>query len=195
MWDERYQNGALPYGTEPSHYLREHLHRIRPSGSVLVPGDGGGRNGVWLARQGLAVEIWDYSAEGLKAAQSWADASGVAVATRQTDLTVTAWPSAAYDAVVCVYVHLPGAHRARVHRAMLAALKPGGVLIVEGFHLDQMAYASGGPRDPDMLVTEEIFRHEVEGFQIVDLRRDEVMLDESPLHRGPAVLLRAVVQA
>ena len=195
MWDERFQHGAQPYGTEPSHYVREHLHRIRPAGAVLVPGDGGGRNGVWLARQGFAVEIWDFSVEGLKAAHLWAEASGVAVVTRPADLTSVVWPATLFDAVVSVYVHLPGAHRARVHRAMLGALKPGGVLIVEGFHVDQLAYSSGGPRDPDMLFTEEGFRREVEGFSLVDLRREEVMLDESPLHRGPAVLRRAVVQA
>lgn len=194
LWDERFRGGARPYGTEPSHYLREKLHLIRPGGRVLVPGDGGGRNGVWLATQGFAVEVWDFSEEGLSAARAWAEESGVSVATRRVDLTRVKWPVAAYDAIVSVYVHLPAAHRALVHRSMLGALKPGGVLILEGFHVDQLAFSSGGPRDPAMLFTEDDFRRELGAEQIVEIRREEVRLDESPLHRGPAVLLRALIR-
>ena len=102
-----------------------------------------------------------------------------------------AWPRGDYDAVVSVYLHLQAGDRARIHRAMLGALKPGGYLIVEAFHRDQMAFSSGGPRDPSMLFSEKEIELDLAGSEGVEIRRDVVTLDESALHRGPAVLLRA----
>ena len=191
MWNERFQGGARPYGVVPSLYLQGKVHLIRPGGRVLVPGDGGGRNGVWLARQGFTVDILDYSTEGLAAARQWADECGVTVGLTQADVTAWPWPQGEYDAVVSVYLHLQAGDRARIHRAMLGALKPGGYLIVEAFHRDQMAYRSGGPRDPAMLFTEEDIRSDLADATDREVRREVVILDESELHRGPAVLLRA----
>ena len=191
MWDERFRDGARPYGTEPSHHLRENVSRIRPGGRVLAPGDGGGRNGVWLARQGFEVEIWDYSPEGLTGARRWADESGVAVKTHLVDVIHHEWPVTTYDAVISVYLHLPPSDRSRVHQAMIRSLKPGGLLLIEGFHVDQMAFSSGGPRDPALLFTEDAVREDLATLDNLQVRRDQVLLNESLLHAGPAVLLRA----
>ncbi len=192
MWNERFQGGARPYGVVPSLYLQEKLHLFHPGGRVLVPGDGGGRNGVWLARQGFTVDILDYSAEGLAAARQWADECGVMVGLAQADVTAWAWPQGEYDAVVSIYLHLHAGERARIRRAMLRALKPGGYLIVEAFHRDQMAYQSGGPREPVLLFTEEDIRSDLADAAEVEVRRELVILGESDLHRGPAALLRAM---
>ena len=192
MWNERFQGGARPYGVVPSLYLQEKLHLLQPGGRVLVPGDGGGRNGVWLARQGFTVEILDYSTEGLVAARQWADECGVMVGLAQADVTAWAWPQGEYDAVVSVYLHLHADDRARVHQAMLGALKPGGYLIVEAFHRDQMVNSSGGPRDPAQLFSEVDIQSDLATAKEIEVRRESIILNESDLHRGPAVLLRAM---
>lgn len=192
MWNERFQGGARPYGVVPSLYLQEKVHLLRPGGRVLVPGDGGGRNGVWLARRGFQVEILDYSSEGLGAARQWAAECGVSVGLTQADVTAWAWPQGEFDAVVSVYLHLQADVRARIHRAMLGALKTGGYLIVEAFHRDQMAFSSGGPRDPSMLFTEETIRSDLAAASECEVRREAIVLDESPLHQGAAVILRAM---
>ncbi|MGQ9723836.1 MAG: hypothetical protein ACUVVU_00460 [Tepidimonas sp.] len=72
-WDERFAGTEYKYGTEPNVFLREQAVRFAASCAVLVPGDGEGRNGVWLARQGHAVTSADYSAQGLRKAQALAD--------------------------------------------------------------------------------------------------------------------------
>lgn len=195
LWNERFRNGARPYGTEPSHFLKEKLDLIRQGGDVLLPGDGGGRNGVWMARHGFHAHILDYSREGILAAKKWAEESGCEVHLEQADVTTWRWPVARFDAVVAVYLHLAESVRTQVHQAMLNALKPDGLLLIEAFHVDQIAFQSGGPRDPTMLLTAEKIRADLKNAQILELRRDEVTLDESDLHRGPAVLMRLAARA
>lgn len=194
MWDERFRPGEAAYGTEPSHFLREQAHLLRAGQRALVPADGGGRNGVWLARQGLEVWSVDFSAEGLARARELAAERGVTLHTEQADLLAWEWPCARFDVVAPIYFHLPALERPRVHAAMLAALRPGGHVILESFHVDQMGYSSGGPRDPDMLLTEERLRADFAGAEILVLRKDLVQLDESRLHRGPGVLMRMLAR-
>jgi len=60
---------------------------------------------------------------------------------------------ATWDAVVMVFLHLPPALRAKVHRALWRSLKPGGWFILEAFHPKQLGRSSGGPKQLDMLCT------------------------------------------
>jgi SAM-dependent methyltransferase len=194
QWDERFAPGAEAYGREPSRYLEEKRHLLRPGQLALVPADGGGRNGVWLARQGLRVRSVDFSPAGLARAREFASSSGVPLETELADLLAWTWPRDTYDLVAAIYFHLPSAHRPRIHRAMLDALRPGGHVLIEAFHVDQLAYASGGPRDADLLMTEERLRSDFEAGDILECRQDRVVLDESRLHRGPAALMRLLVR-
>lgn len=194
MWDERFRDEGHAYGTAPSRYLLEHQSRFLRGQRALVPADGGGRNGVWLAEQGLDVTSVDFSAEGLARGRELAAARGVRVHFIHADLLEWDWPATAYDWIVAVYFHLPPEPRTRVHAAMLRALKPGGHLLLEGFHTGQLAYASGGPRDEAMLFNEERLRADFAGADLLDLRTERVTLDESRLHRGPAMLVRMLAR-
>lgn len=194
MWDERFRTEEEAYGSSPSLFLREQAHLFRPGQRALVPADGGGRNGVWLARQGLDVLSVDFSAEGLARAHQLAARSGVGIRAELADLVSWEWPRGTFDLVAAIYFHLPSSVRPRIHAAMLDALKPGGHVVIEAFHVDQLAYASGGPRDPDLLLTEERLRAEFAAAEILVLRRDVVELDESRLHRGPGVLMRMLAR-
>lgn len=191
-WDERFRCGAMPYGTEPSLFLKEQGHRLRRGQVALVPGDGGGRNGVWLAEQGLDVTCLDFSPEGLAAAREHARRRGVSVREVLADVAGWQWPIYAYNCIAMVYLHMDPAYRRAVHRAALRALKPGGFLLIEGFHVDQMAFSSGGPRDPALLFTEDILREDLAASEWIEIRTERVILDESDLHRGPGVLVRLI---
>lgn len=194
MWDERFRDEGHAYGTEPSLYLKEHLPLLRRGQRALVPADGGGRNGVWLAEQGLDVTSVDFSIEGLARGRELATRRGVRVQFVHADLLAWDWPEAAYDWVVSVYFHIPADARPRIHAAMLRALKPGGHLLIEAFHRDQMAYQSGGPRDVSMLLDEAELRADCASAEFCELRKELVHLDESRLHRGPGVLVRMLAR-
>jgi 2-polyprenyl-3-methyl-5-hydroxy-6-metoxy-1,4-benzoquinol methylase len=190
MWDERFRLEGHAYGVKPSMYLVEKENIIRRGQRALAAADGGGRNAVWLAERGLEVTVVDLSAEGIARALELAHSRGVRLQVYCADLLQWNAGSAVFDLVVAVYFHLPPAHRRDVHARLYESLKPGGHLLVEGFHKKQIAHSSGGPCEPDMLYDESILVGDFPGAEIIEARTDEVVLSEGRLHRGPAVLIR-----
>ena len=194
MWDERFSQTEPVYGQEPNSYLRHQVARLKPGASILVPGDGYGRNGIWLARQGFRVHTVDLSAVGVERAQKAARDAGVSMTIEQADLSLWRWPLAEFDVAACVFLHLAPALRAPVHRNVLAALKPGGLLILEAFTPAQLKHTSGGPKQVELLYTAGILRYDFQGAEVLELHESEIQLDEGRLHRGCAAVVRAVVR-
>ncbi|OGI38953.1 MAG: SAM-dependent methyltransferase, partial [Candidatus Muproteobacteria bacterium RBG_16_62_13] len=177
FWDSRYGEPGYAYGTEPNAFLRDQSGRLAPGSRVLVVGDGEGRNGVWLATRGHEVLSVDASAVGLAKARRLAAERGVVLQTEEAELSTWRWPVAAFDAVVSIYLHFRPDIRARMHAAMLAALKPAGLLILEAFTPDQLKYSSGGPRDREMLYTSDLLRQDMSAGEILQLEERVTELD------------------
>ncbi|HRX35717.1 MAG TPA: SAM-dependent methyltransferase, partial [Aestuariivirga sp.] len=55
FWNERYASGDYLFGTEPNAFLKAEALRLVSGWKVLCVADGEGRNGVFLAEQGLEV--------------------------------------------------------------------------------------------------------------------------------------------
>src|ERR1700744_5301998 len=123
MWDQRFAGDSWAYGDQVNAFLKSQRARLQPGMRALVPGDGEGRNGVWLAEQGLVVDTIDLSANGVAKALRLAEARGVALNARQADALAWEWPRDAYDLIALIYVHLPSAHRRVLHAKAAAALK------------------------------------------------------------------------
>lgn len=189
-WDERFTGESFLFGTEPNRWLAAQAPRIAPGGRVLSLGEGEGRNAVWLAAQGFRVEAVDGSAVGLEKARQLAASRGVSIGTSVMDLAAFRPGPEPFDAVVLVFLHLPPGLREAVHRAAEGSLRPGGVVIVEGFTPAQLAFTSGGPKQPDMLYTAELLRGDLPGISWDVLEESRVELDEGPGHQGPAAVVR-----
>jgi len=192
MWDERFSQEAPVYGEEPNHFLREQAFRLRPAMKVLVPADGYGRNGIWLARQGLRVHTVDLSLVGVERASKWAASSGLQMTIEQADLTKWSWPVNAYDAVASLYLHLPPDVRPQVHANILRATKPGGLVLLEAFAPAQLQHSSGGPKQVELLYTAAMLREDFSAAEPLLLLEQEVVLNEGHMHSGPAAVVRAV---
>lgn len=194
FWDERYAEPGYAYGTEPNAFLVSQRHLLEPGKRALAVADGEGRNGVWLAEQGLEVLSVDQSAVGLAKARALAAARGVSLRTEQADLTHWDWPQAAFDLVVAIFIHFSPAQRTRMHRAMFAALRPGGLLILEAFTPEQLEYRSGGPPVREMLYTAEMLRADFAQAAILSLEETITELQEGPYHRGTAAVVRLIAR-
>jgi SAM-dependent methyltransferase len=190
-WNTRYESEEYVYGTEPNAFLQTQAHRI-PSGAVLCVADGEGRNGVWLARQGYAVTSIDYSPVGLEKARKLAARYGVAVELIEADLLAYDFGQERYTGIVSIYSHFAREDMLPLHRKYAQALKPGGVLILEAFSKQQLQYASGGPKDIRLLYSVEDVRTSFSELEELYLKEEIVTLDEGPLHRGQAAVVRGV---
>lgn len=188
-WDDRYAATPNLFGDAPSPLLLEFRHLLSPGTRSLAVGDGEGRNGVWLAQQGLEVLSIDLSAVALGRARARAAARGVSLRTLCMDALEWDWPQAAFDLVTLVFVHLPAVQKTRLHQAIIRTLMPGGLCLLECFHRDQVACASGGPADPDLLYTLDMIAQDFSGFEIMKLARVEtdVVLGGEPQGKGVAV--------
>lgn len=192
-WDQRFSGPGYKYGTEPNRFLAEQERRLPPGSRVLLPGDGEGRNGVWLATRGHQVLAVDSSQVELDKALTLASRRGVTITTLHADLSAWTPPPATCAAVALVYVHLPSTFRADAYRRLAHAMAPGGWLILESFHPRQLDYQSGGPRDADMLTDLATVRADFAGLlDEVEGWEGEIALDEGDGHRGPAFVTRYV---
>ena len=133
MWDERFGQAELVYGEQPNAYLRAQSARLTPGCKILVPGDGYGRNGIWLAREGFQVSTVDLSPVGVARARKSAQEAGLTMSIEQADLASWTWPVDEFDAVASIFLHLPREVRPQIHAQMFGAVKPGGMLIIEAF--------------------------------------------------------------
>lgn len=194
FWNTRYAESGYAYGTEPNAFLVSCSHYLKPGLQALAVADGEGRNGVWLAQQGLAVLSVDASEVGLRKTRELAADRGATLRTEQADLTTWPWPESAFDVVAAIYVHFPPEVRARMHRAMFNALRPGGVLILEAFTPEQLKYKSGGPPVAEMLYTAALLRIDFAGAEFLVLDECVTDLAEGKYHRGPAAVVRLVLR-
>lgn len=190
FWNAMYDRDDYRYGTDPNAWLVECAPRLKPCGRVLVPGDGEGRNGVWLAEQGFDVVTIDASDRGPEKARRLAEARGVSPDIRRGLFPADLDGAGLFDAVVLCYIHAPGEARARLHRACLDHLAPGGALVLEGFTPDQIGRTSGGPQTVDRLLTPALLREDFGALDVEVLREEEVRLTEGEGHSGLGAVVR-----
>ncbi len=194
FWDSRFAEKGFAYGTEPNAFLVSQKHLLKPRAKALAVADDEGRNGVWLAQQGLDVLSVDQSAVGLAKTRELAAQRGVSIRTEQTDLTTWKWPENEFDVVAAIFIHFPSAVRAPMHARMYAALKPGGVLILEAFTPKQLEYKTGGPQDLDRLYTADMLRNDFGMGERLLLEEAITGLNEGPYHHGQSAVVRLVLR-
>lgn len=196
VWDQRYAGAeGFLFGREPNQFLAREAGRLKPGQRVLCLADGEGRNGTFLAGRGLAVLSVDLSPVALAKARALAAERAVTMEFEEANLATWDWPIAAYDAVVAVFIQFAGPKlRARIFAAIEAALKPGGLLLMEGYRPEQLAYGTGGPPHAENMYSEALLREAFAGMEILLLRSYDAEIAEGPAHKGMSALIDLVAR-
>lgn len=193
FWNDRFSGDTYIYGVEPNRFVEEAAETwLSANQEVLALGAGEGRNAVYLGREGHMVTAVDYSTEGLRKTRHLAKEWGVQLSTIHAD--VRDWtPERTWDAVIVTFLHFHAPERVRLYRLIQRLLRSNGVLVAEWFRPEQRTegYSSGGPPDPNMMVTPGELREHFPAEGIEYLQEVEATLDEG-MHQGPAATVRFV---
>jgi 2-polyprenyl-3-methyl-5-hydroxy-6-metoxy-1,4-benzoquinol methylase len=179
------------YGKEPNDFFASEIANITP-GKLLLPGEGEGRNAVFAARQGWKVDAFDQSRVASEKALQYSRESGVRINYQVSGIEAFHFLPNYYNAAGLIYLHASPAERRELHHLVIKSLKPGGTIILEGFHTSQLGNNSGGPPVLEMLFDEEILHNDFKDLNTVKLEVKSIKLDEGSLHQGDARVIQYI---
>ncbi|MEO0315726.1 MAG: hypothetical protein RI928_2182 [Pseudomonadota bacterium] len=189
-WDARFSTEDYIFGTAPNVWLTQHRDLLVPGSRVLAVADGEGRNSVWLAQQGMQVDAFDISPVGVGKAKQLAQQANVQVNYQVCGVDNFEWKAGEYDAVVAIFIQFADPElRRRLFEHMTDSLKPGGLLLLQGYTPKQLDYKTGGPPLVEHLYTEALLRDAFQSMDIVELSSYEAVLREGTQHSGQSALI------
>ncbi|PJJ54753.1 class I SAM-dependent methyltransferase [Hymenobacter chitinivorans] len=137
-WERQRWNFLLTDSTARARILNEAPNTLlveavkgHKAGTALDVGMGEGRNALYLAQQGWQVTGVDIADQALAYAQKKAQVLHVKLTTVQQDADQYDWGQNKWDLIVLSY-----AGGREYAQKVLQALKPGGMVVLEGFHKD-----------------------------------------------------------
>jgi SAM-dependent methyltransferase len=189
-WQARYATPDYIFGSEPNEFLARCRPLLPRSGKVLAVADGEGRNGVWLAKQGLDVTSIDFSPIAQEKARALAKDNRVAVTFIEADVHAWAYPAETFDVVAEIFTQFSTpAERAPKWAGMRRALKRGGLLIVQGYTPKQLEYGTGGPKQVEHLYTRAMLERAFGDLDDVQILEEERELHEGAAHSGMSAVI------
>ncbi|HMK71518.1 MAG TPA: class I SAM-dependent methyltransferase [Xanthobacteraceae bacterium] len=188
-WETRFGASGYLFGKEPNAFLKRQAYRLRAGQTALTVADGEGRNGVWLAEQGLDVLAIDFSPTALAKARVLAAERSVELRTELADVTRWRWPAAAFDVVVAIFIAVSPRERPAFFANMKRALNPGGLLLMQSYRPEQLQYKTGGPPDADRMCTRAILEAAFGDLAELDIREHDSVLNEGTAHVGMSALI------
>lgn len=194
MWNTRFGQKEYAYGTQPNEYLKTKLQGLEP-GTILFGAEGEGRNAVYAAQLGWQVSAFDISEEGRKKALKLAERNQVNIDYKIGELSELGFAPEQFDAIALIYAHFPPNIRSGLHKLLNSYLKPGGIIIFEAFSKDHLEYKQanpkvGGPNNVDYLFSLEELQTDFANFEILELKKTTVQLNEGDGHVGIGSVIR-----
>jgi len=71
-------------------------------------------------------------------------------------------------------------------------LKPGGLLLIEGYSPKQLEYKTGGPSQPERLYTRRMLETAFSNFSSLEIKEYDAAIDEGSGHGGMSALIDLV---
>ena len=181
-WNDRHRGREA--GGEPEPFVKEMLPRLAHAGLAIDVAAGRGRHSVILADHGLCVVAIDYSQEAIAALAKLVEHPHGAIWPALADLDTFPIKSESADLIVNVNYLDRG-----LFPKFIQALKPGGMLLVDTFLIDQAAL--GHPRNPRFLLEHYELLALLEGLQTLCYREGlTVYPDQTKAWRASALARR-----
>jgi len=179
---EKYWAGH-PFPKEASSFLKENVSFLK-KGKILNLGAMGGSQALFLASQGFEVDAMDLCETGVAHAQELIKTKSAFFAIKSVDLDFFLVPVRKYDSTAIVDFYASP----RLFHEVIRGLVPGGVLLVEGWLIDQMREKEG-PQAP----LDEYYRHNELLTNLKDMRI--LFYDErkNPWHKVRCLAVKPVI--
>jgi SAM-dependent methyltransferase len=177
-WEDAYARGVVARAG-PAPFLADHCGLL-PPGRTLDLAAGSGRNALFLAERGHRVLAADVARAGLRQLRGRTPAVDVV----QVDLDHPCFRIASFDNVVCINFL-----DRKLLPSMLRWLRPGGVLLVDTFLVDQREV--GHPRDPNFLLDHNELLDRLREARVVRYREGAVVEESGTSYRAGIVVIRA----
>ena len=189
-WQGRYSIPDYLFGKTPNYFLASRKALLPKFGRALAVADGESRNGVWLAEQGLDVTAVDFSEAAQAKAAALAKERGVKIKLIHTDVHAWDYPESAFDVVVEIFTQFSTpAERPRKWAGMRKALKPGGLLILQGYTEKQLQYGTGGPNEIERLYTRAMLEQAFGDLRDLKIVEEELEMHEGVAHGGMSAVI------
>lgn len=192
FWDERFDTKEYVYGKHPNSYFKQFIDDTMP-GSILLPADGEGRNGVYAALKGWDVTAFDFSEKAKGKAETLASEYGV-----QLDYFISSiedfYIDKKFDAVAVIFLHLPSSIRRQMHQKLINFIKPGGYFVMESFSKRQLKYNTGGPRNINLLYDGQELVEDLQSLELVQYKERLKTIDEGPYHNGKSDVIQLIAR-
>jgi SAM-dependent methyltransferase len=193
FWNNRFAAPHFIYGETPNAFVAEMAPQI-PTGPVLCLAEGEGRNAVHLATLGHRVTAVDQSEAGLAKARRLAAARGVEIETVRMDLENFTIKPGVWAGIVATFAHLPPVIRCQIHAQAVRGLRLGGVFVLEAYTPAQLAFDTGGPKSPELLMTLAGLRDELAGLELMIGREIEREVIEGDGHTGRGAVVQILAR-
>ncbi len=137
FWDSRYEAADQIWSGNANPQLVAEVADLRP-GRALDVGAGEGADAIWLAERGWTVEAVDISPVALERGRRQAEPLGPEIAGRITwraaDVLTDPLGPDTYDLVSLQFMQFDLAERTGLFERAVAAVAPGGTLLIVGHH-------------------------------------------------------------
>lgn len=193
FWNERYSQIDYVYGTRPNAFFKQEIEKL-PPGSILLPAEGEGRNAVFAAHLGWQVDAYDQTEVGQNKALQLAKNVGVSINYQVSAHDEVNLPKDHYDMCALIFTHTTPEGRRSLHQKVIAALKPGGAVLLEAFDKSQLGNESGGPQQLEMLFSLAELKEDFASMDIQLLEQKSITIDEGIYHRGQAEVVRLIAR-
>lgn len=155
-WDDRYRSLDQLWSGQPNPQLVTETADL-PPGRALDIGSGEGADARWLAERGWLVVGVDFATVAIERASARLAVAGLADRVTWVHADVQQWvpPTGQFDLVTSHFLHLPADSRQLVFAHLVAAVAPGGTLLVVGHSASDIDAGSYQPDVPEMFFTAE----------------------------------------